>query len=84
MPIIAQLFLPAVLIYCGAQRRKRQVFFCKLLGTGRKQERFQKEKTEQSYWEADQWPVEYFLLYHFCIRIMMRFVLALSNAFWYY
>lgn len=26
MPIIAQLFLPAVLIYCGAQRRKRGIF----------------------------------------------------------
>lgn len=49
VPIIAQLYLPAVLIYCRAQRRRRQIFYCKLLGTGRKQERFQKEKTEESY-----------------------------------
>lgn len=47
VPIVAQLYLPAVLSYCRAQRRKRQILLQAAGDWEKKKERFQKEKTEQ-------------------------------------
>lgn len=44
VPIISQLYLPAVLSYCRAQKRKRQRFYCKLLGTEKNRRDFKRRR----------------------------------------